>query len=364
MRRPVPLLAVIALLVFAPASAAASLPAGFIGLSPQGTLHPSDFQLMQQAGVRSVRLPMFWSAIQPENPSLAKPNWSEFDRDVAMAAEHRITVFPFLCATPSWAAGEGIQEPIETPLQRRSWAKFLRAAVAHYGPEGSFWEENPEIPLLPIRSWEIWDEENLITFAYHPNPSRFARLLRLSGRILHEAEPGSKVILGGLFGDPLQTPPNVASAEFLARVYRAPGIKQYFDGVGLHPYVARPGEIRPEVEALRRVMQINGDTSTPLDITELGWGSAKGPTRWEVGPYGQAEDLDNAFSMLAAHRLQWRIGGIWWFTWANMSGACHNFCDSAGLLTAQREAKPSWYQFNAWTGGDPNTVPRAEVFAR
>ena len=37
--------------------------------------------------------------------------------------------------------------------------------------------------------------------------------------------------------------------------------------------------------------------------------------------------------------------------------ACQ-FCDSAGLLNENREAKPSWYRFNAWTHGDAETVPR------
>ena len=29
------------------------------------------------------------------------------------------------------------------------------------------------------------------------------------------------------------------------------------------------------------------------------------------------------------------------------------------LLTADRKAKPAWYRFNEWTGGDPSIVPRA-----
>jgi len=33
------------------------------------------------------------------------------------------------------------------------------------------------------------------------------------------------------------------------------------------------------------------------------------------------------------------------------------------LLTLGREAKPSWYRFNAWTGGDAATVPRASARA-
>jgi hypothetical protein len=63
-------------------------------------------------------------------------------------------------------------------------------------------------------------------------------------------------------------------------------------------------------------------------------------------------------SMLVGNRRNWRIGGVWWFSWADLAKSCQ-FCDSAGLLTADREAKPAWYRFNAWTGGDPRTVPRA-----
>ena len=105
-------------------------------------------------------------------------------------------------------------------------------------------------------------------------------------------------------------------------------------------------------------MRVHHDSSTPLYITELGWGSASGESRWERGLYGQADELNHAFSMLSAERLRWRIGGVWWFSWADEGNACQ-FCDSAGLLTKHREAKPSWYSFNAWTGGDPETVPRA-----
>ena len=62
--------------------------------------------------------------------------------------------------------------------------------------------------------------------------------------------------------------------------------------------------------------------------------------------------------MLSANRLRWGIGGVWWFTWSDEGGTCI-FCASAGLLTTQREAKPAWYRFNEWTGGNPDGVPRA-----
>ena len=106
-------------------------------------------------------------------------------------------------------------------------------------------------------------------------------------------------------------------------------------------------------------MRAHHDAQTPLYVTELGWGSATAPIALGAGALRPgATSSTSAFAMLAANRLRWRIGGIWWFSWTDAAGTCQ-FCDSAGLLTEAREAKPAWYRFNAWTGGDAETVPRA-----
>jgi hypothetical protein len=343
-----------------PATASADIPRGFIGVSPQSTAKASDFELMREAGIASVRLPLFWVGAQSVSPYLADPNWSGFDREVAIAAKAGIRIMPFVWGSPEWAASKPIEMPVDTPFQRWAWSDFLRAAVERYGSDGEFWEEHGALPYLPVRRWEIWNEENLVTFAADPDPVKFATLIRLSGRIVRRGDPAAEVIVGGFFGRPLQVPPNVASADFLARLYRAGGVKRWFDGVGLHPYVAHARGMATQMRGLRRVMRANGDAATPIYLTELGWGSADGPTRWEQGLYGQANELSRAFEMISANRRRWRIGGVWWYSWSDEGGSC-SFCRSAGLLTAEREAKPSWYRFNEWTGGDPDTVPRAAV---
>ncbi len=358
MRKLLLISAISALLALCPATAgAAGLPQGFVGISPQNAANAEDFELMEMAGIDSVRLPMVWSAIQEKSRAIADPDWTGFDRAVRLAAEHDMEVFPFLCGAPGWVTPNPGTEPVVNSWQRWAWSTFLRDAVRRYGPDGAFWEENPGLPFVPIRRWEIWNEENIVTFSERPSPVRFARLIRLSGRILHAEDPGSKVILGGLFGRPLQIPPNVASGDFLSRFYRVGRVKQYFDGVALHPYVADASAMRAQITNLRRVMRIHGDATTPFYVTELGWGSDSFESRWERGLHGQARQLDRALAMLAAQRLRWRIRGVWWFSWTDEVGACQ-FCDSAGLLTARREAKPAWYEFNFWTGGDPDAVPR------
>src|SRR3954447_22321775 len=355
-RRLIPILALV-LLVAMPAAARAYLPAGFIGVSPQNSGTEKDYELMQGAGIHSVRFPLYWSLVEPENPAFSERHWEAFDREVRLAAEAGLEIFPFITSTPKWVSPLPINMPVATAWQRHAWTSFIRATVDRYGPGGSFWREESELPYLPVHRWEIWNEENIVTFATTPEPKRFATLIRIAGRVIHRQAPGSKVIVGGLFGRPLQIPPNVASGDFLSRFYRAGNVKKYFDGVGLHPYVADAQAMGTQLANLRRIMRHHHDGATQLYVTELGWGSASGPTRWQRGLWGQANQLSKSFGILSANRVRWRVGGVWWFTWSDEGGTCV-FCGSAGLLTRAREAKPAWYRFNAWTGGDADTVPR------
>jgi len=341
-----------------PSVASAYLPPGFIGVSPQSAANAKDFALMREAGLDSVRLPLIWEQVQPGSPSLAEPDFSGFDHEVELAAEEGIRVMPFVLGTPSWAGTESIELPVRTFIQRWGWTKFLREAVQRYGPDGEFWEDHKKLPFLPIHRWEIWNEENIVSFADRPDPASYATLIRISGRTLHAVDPSSQVIVGGFFGRPLQIPPNVASGDYLNRLYGAGDVKPYFDGVALHPYVADAKAMGAQLNNLRRIMRAHGDGATRIYVTELGWGSRSGPTRWERGLYGQANQLSKAFEMLSEQRLRWKVGGVWWFTWTDEGGSCL-FCRSAGLLTEDRKAKPAWYRFVNWTGGDPDAVPKA-----
>jgi len=360
-RKTTLLAALAAALLGLPAVAAGAPPAppGFVvGISPQTPADEANDALMAEAGIRSVRLPLGWSRVEPVSPHVADPDWSDFDRSVALAARHGMRVFPFVTSTPPWVAGDSLVEPVHTAWAGRAWGAFLRRAVRRYGPYGDFWRENPELPAFPIRDWEIWNEENIVTFSAHPSPSRYAKVLRIAGRAIHGADPGAKVILGGLFGRPLQVPPNIPSGVFLSGVYRAGHVKRFFDGVALHPYVADASAMEPQIRNLRRIMRLHPDARSEIYVTELGWGSDSFQTRWERGMLGQAAELDQAFSILTTHRRSWRIAGAWWFSWSDVQYLCQ-FCDSAGLLTDRSEAKPAWYRFTEWTGGNPDIVPRA-----
>ncbi len=289
--------------------------------------------------MRSLRLPLNWASVEEQSPYLVAPDWSGFDHSVGLAAKYGMRVFPFVWGTPPWVAGQQRIEPVAQRLGSAApGPPSCAGRCAATAPTASSGAKTRSCSRNRSAAWEIWNEENIITFSADPSPAASRRMMRVAGRAIHGADRGAKVILGGLFGRPLQVPPNVASGDFLNRFYRAGHVKRFFDGVALHPYVADASAMRPQISNLRRIMRRHHDAATPLYVTELGWGSDSFQTRWERGLYGQARELDQAFSMLANHRRYWRVAGVWWFTWADTVRLCQ-FCDSAGLLT--EAAKPS-----------------------
>ena len=99
-------------MLLSPSAAAGRLPPEFVGISPQTASNKADFALMELAGLLSVRMPMFWMNIERHSPWVVEPDWSDFDRNVTLAAEHGLRVFPFVWGTPSWIAREPRTEPI------------------------------------------------------------------------------------------------------------------------------------------------------------------------------------------------------------------------------------------------------------
>ena len=351
MRRVIPCL-VLPLLALAllPASAQA-LPRGFFGIAPQTPIGAKDTSRMRAGGIETIRAPLHWGGVQPTRRGGF--NWSTFDEVVETAAEGRLEVLPFLCAPPRWASRPETRLPIDSGRSRQAWAEFARAAVERYGPRGTFWEEhapgtkNP-LPRLPIRAWQIWNEENFFYFTRPASPGRYARLLSISSRAIHRADPRATVVMGGLFGDPKQGPPAAMdAADFLDRLYEVRGAKADFDAVALHPYAADAGELRALVDGVRRVMVRHGDRRGGLYITEMGWGSqARSPVSFEVGLRDQAQQLRTAYRYLLGNRGRLNLKQVVWFSWKDAPKLC-SFCDSVGLFRqgARFKPKPAWHAF-------------------
>lgn len=341
----------VALVALAAPGAAQALPRGFFGIAPQTALDGEDAVRMRAGGVETIRMLVSWSAVQP-SPG-GGYDWGGYDAAVATAARERLEVLPFLYSTPRWLSRDYRRLPVNSARQRRAWAEFVRAAVDRYGRRGTFWAEHgpgsaEPLPRLPIRAWQIWNEQNFFYFTRPASPQRYARLLAITHRAVHRGDPRADLVLGGLFGNPKQRPPRAMdAADFLDRLYRVRGVKATFDAVALHPYAADTAALRGLVERLRATMLRHRDRRAGLYLTELGWGSqGRSPVSFEVGRRGQARELRAAYRYLIANQRRLNLRQVDWFSWKDLRGSCA-FCDSVGLFRAGAKfrPKPAWHAF-------------------
>jgi hypothetical protein len=306
------LLIVVAALLTAPAAEAAErqVPQGWLGVVADGPMdgaHAGEWDGMVEAGVESVRVAVRWYQAQPAPD--AAPDLTELDAVVAAAAARGIAVLPVVTGTPGWAA----QRPgdiTSPPADPATYGRVLAALAGRYGPAGSLWAERPELPRVPVRAWQLWNEPNLTRYwSEQPFARSYVRLLRAGRAALKAADPGATVVLAGL--------PN-ESWTALRRIYAAGG-RGAFDAVALHPYTRRPRDVVRLVRYARRVMRKRGDGNVPVWITELSWPAAKGtvdrPVGFEVSDAGQAARLGAALTLLAAERRRLRIARVFWYTW-------------------------------------------------
>ena len=351
MRRSICLLAFCLISLLTSPAGAQALPRGFFGIVPQTPLGERDTARMRAGGVDTIRTMVDWRTIQPA------PDrgyfWGALDQQVALAAEAHLEVLPFLIATPHWLSGDWRVLPVDSARQRRAWSEFVQAAVERYGRRGTFWTEHAPgteqpLPRLPIRAWQIWNEENFFYFAQPASPTRYARLLAISRGAVNRGDPRGEVVLGGLFGDPRGRPPRAMDADdFLDRLYRVRGVKANFDADALHPYAADADVLRDLVEGIRRVSVRHRDARAGLYLTEVGWGSqARSPVSFEVGLREQARELRSAYRYLVANHARLNLRQVDWFTWKDLGGAC-SFCDSSGLFRRGNafRPKPAWHAF-------------------
>jgi hypothetical protein len=351
------------------APAAMAVPADFWGVSPQNPPTAEQFQRLKAGGVDSVRIPIAWSGVQPFTSSEA--NFAASDTLVAGAAAAGINVLPFVYEAPAWAVprvrvpGSSAKAPKTVPVksgaQRTAWSNFLKLVVARYGPGGSFWAANPTLPASPIRTWQIWNEENFKYFVVRPNPADYGKLVNISYTAIKSVDPGAKLILGGMFARPgeakfkVKPPQAYYASDFLDQLYSTtPGIKKKFSGVALHPYTANYQQLTPDIEEFISVLKTNHDAGKKLWITEIGWSSEpkSAGDSFAKGPKGQVTQLNGAFKLFKVKATKWKLQRIYWFSVDDQPGIC-NFCGGSGLFADGFLPKKSWYAYVKFAGGTP-----------
>jgi hypothetical protein len=323
-------LAALPCLAFASPAGAAKrqVPFGFFGTVLDGPVQRADdatldaqMALMAQSGVESVRTLFNWASA---NPAPGVYSFAASDRIVRAAAAHGLQVLPIVLYTPAWASTNPSDPVLYAPKDPNTYAQYMTALIGRYGPAGSFWAENPALPRVPIRAWQIWNEPAADFFwKSQPFQNTYPALLKAAYKAVHAADRNAQVVLGGLAG--------LASGSTpwgqIKALYRH-GAGNAFDVVAVHPFSndASPSKsvtrVLKIVKLVRDEMRRHRDAKVPIWLTELSWSSAKGriPRNdylgFETTPSGQAQRLSAMYRRLAGDRSL-RIQRAFWYTWAS-----------------------------------------------
>lgn len=173
--------------------------------------------------------------------------------------------------------------------------------LERWGPEGSFFKENPEVPHNPIRMIEIFNEPNFwyLDASKKQHRERMRKGMNAAERLEMEdrRERLYAKLLVAVHDSVKQRWPDVAIVGFAAggsakadlrfveNVHNAdPEVAESYDILSTHPYVARPcapegitmrswGEysIADSLNTIRETMRAHGTGDKPIWYTEHGW---------------------------------------------------------------------------------------------
>jgi len=334
-------LTIVMLIPAAPSEA--SDPDPFFGVVTQRKMDSNDYDLMRWGRFGSFRVSIEWHSINPVRGRAL--DWKIVDEAIMAAAKRDIEVLPSVYGVPSWIHRNWRTLPVSNSFQKQEWRRFLTAAVARYGADGDFWVQHPDLPYKPIKTWQIWNEPNIITFARPISPKSYGRLLRMSSRTITAVDPDAKIATAGFYA----TPPKgkgIDADRFLDRMYRVDGARESFDVAAIHPYAKSARESLQRTNPIRRVLDKHRNFNRPMIITELGWGSDSLTVFGKGSESAQASELKSAYRIFLNQRRRLRLEAIYWFSWSDLPADVRTcaFCFSTGFFDMHGDPKPAWFE--------------------
>jgi len=340
-------------LLFGVAPATAAVPRDFFGIVSEdvftGAPAYRDATLAQESsvGVGLIRQTFHWKQIE------VKPgvyNFAGYDSYVAALASHGIRVLPILFDPPSFRARVSHSSSAIYPPRRYSTIGAFGAAVARrYGPNGSFWAQNPGLPKLPITAYQIWNEPNLRAYwPTGPNPRQYVRLLKAARAGIRRADRHAEIVTAGLPDSHLSRPHSVYS--FLRSMMAAGGRKS-FDTLAINPYGKNTSQLLARVRRFRSILNHAHDSRSRMWITEFGWSDVGPRSPFRAGSAGQAKQIRRTIPALAHQRRHLRLRGLIYYDWRDAAPYPPAFKDfwglHTGLIRRNGHAKPALAAFKA-----------------
>jgi hypothetical protein len=292
------------------------------GLSAQVTLKPTDWPIpgtlfglhCHHVGKNGV-----WPSIQfydlrlwdsfTDWPTLesqrGKWDFSNLDRALDLAEQHKVEVFLTLAWSPSWASarpndkGHGPQGAVAEPKNMADWQNYVETIATKYKGR--------------IKDYEIWNEPNSKGF-YSGSIPQLVQLAQIAYTTIKRVDPSAIVTSPPVAGDNL---------NWLEDYLKAGGGK-YADVIGHHFYVnpGPPELMVPLIEHVRQIMERNGVGHKALWDTETGWAiqDQEGTVQPATGGgfNGIVLSENQAAGYVArSYILNWAAGAerLYWYAW-------------------------------------------------
>jgi hypothetical protein len=230
---------------------------------------PSDWgsfiATMNADDLKTARMDALWAWAEPNPPVNGKHTYvwnnpsdepNSLDHLVGLLAQNDVRMIAVLDSPPAWAAGSGTSL---APAYYGDFEAFSAAFAARYGAGGSFWQQNPQLPYLPVEQFEVWTEANSGNFWTTVDPETYLQVLEPLSTAVHAVDPSAQ-ILASIGWQNFQ--------QYVTELYQD-GVKGWINGIGFHPYAPDAPGVTLLTEQLRSIMASFGDSS-PIFLTEIG----------------------------------------------------------------------------------------------
>ncbi len=353
----------------APASASSPAPKYFFGLTPDfgganDAALSAYYKHIKRGGASWVRFGVYWWYIEK---SKGVYTWHSTDRYFAAAACSGLVALPMFIGSPRWASGRPstIAPPRQAYLPK--FKGIIRRVIARYGKGGAYWKEHHHclnssrpVPSSPSRTWEIWNEPNIMTYYGDQKATAqgYGRLLIAADNAINTSvNPHARTAMGGLAGK---------ASDFLTALYHAvPSLNSHVDVFDLHPYAITPQGSLTILKGFRHTANAHGAGAKPLWVSEIAWSSCRQQGRsypakcrdnaLATNEVGQRNYLTGLYYLLIHNAAALRLRRVAWYSWRDpsLSRATCKFCYGAGLFRRDGSPKPAWSAYVNLAGGRP-----------
>ena len=322
-----------------------------------GQYNPDVIALAQQAGIRWVRIYLSWANIEPTNTSPTNYNWGGYGAMFANLINAGMTPIVTIEGNPSWASSRS-NGPIY-PDKLDDFAEFVGAVVEQFDGDDVYADpDHAPPPEVAVKYWEFYNEPDDWPH-WGGHGKEYADMLKVAYPAVQNADPGAKVLLGGLAYDWWSSCyPRCFDLDFLHDVLsnaRGPDFP-YFDILNFHYYRRFSRNWNPpnivgkaigtgiQEPSIKEILVSHGLSNIPFMCTEIGDPYEPFPdySHEEASQY-IIKGFVRGISLM--NRPDYPMQALIWFTMVEYHDGSRKF----GLLDSNLNPNPEYYAYKTLT---------------